>query len=80
MKKNQIENIRTDCYEKKYQIGDKECKVLIEDAYYAEWKGNTEVLDESMIDGMCKEILEVAAKYSTKYNPLPARILLSHKP
>lgn len=78
MKKNQIENIRTDCYEKKFQVGDNECKVLIEDAYYGEWKGKTEVLDESLIEGMCKEILEVVEKHSTKYNPVPARIMLSH--
>lgn len=78
MKKNQIENIRTDCYEKKFQVGDRECKVLLEDAYYGEWKGNTEVLDESVVESMCKGILEVVAKHNTKYNPIPASITLSH--
>lgn len=79
MKKKQIENIRNDCYEKKFQVGNSECKMSIEDAYYGEWEGNTEVLDETIIEGMCKEILKVVAKHSTKYNPIPTHIMLSHK-
>ena len=79
MKKNQIENIRNDCYEKKFQVGDQECKMVFEDAYYGEWKGKTEILDESVIESMCKEMLAVVAKHSTKYNPIPASITLSHE-
>lgn len=79
MKKNQIENIRMDCYEKRFKIGDRECKVLLENAYYGEWKGNTEVLDEIIIESMCKKILEVVEKHNTKYNPIPACITFSHK-
>lgn len=78
MKKKQIENMRTDCYEKKFQIGNQECKVRIEDAYYGEWNGKTEILDEKVIDSMCKEMLAIVAKHSIKYNPIPSCITLLH--
>lgn len=79
MKKNQIENIKKGCYEKRFQVGNKECRVLLEDAYYGEWKGESEVLDEIVIDSMFKKILEVAEKHNTKYNPIPACITISRE-
>ena len=79
MKKNQLENIRNESYKKKYQVGDHECEIIIEDAYYGDWKGKTEVLDESKIEDMSREMLKVVARHSTKYNPLPSRIMFSHQ-
>ncbi|MEE0686939.1 MAG: ATP-binding protein [Lachnospiraceae bacterium] len=79
MRKNQLENIRTGSYKKKYQVADSECEIVIEDAYYGDWKGHTEVLDEAKIEDMCSEILKVVAKHSTKYNPVPSYITLSHQ-
>lgn len=77
--KKQVENIRTNRFEKKYQINGEECRVVIEDAYYGEIKGNTEVLDESIIVNMSKDILKNITRHITKYNLLPTCITISHK-
>ncbi len=79
MKSNQVENIRNGNYKKIVQIDNTECRFVIEDAYYGEWKGKTEVLDEAVIKDMCKEIAEVIAKHITKYNPVPQQVLITHE-
>ena len=76
--KDNLENIRTDYYEKRFQIYDNECKVIIEDAYYGEWKGNLEALDEIKVESMCRGMIEAVAKNVTKYNPVPVSITISH--
>lgn len=79
MKNNQVENIRTEKYEKRFQVDDRECRVTIEDAFYGEWKGKTEILDEEVIEAMCRGIVKAVAANATKYNPIPARICIRHE-
>lgn len=79
MKRNQIEKIETHACEKKFRVGKGECRVVIEDAYYGDWKGKRELLDESVISEMCRELVVVTEKYTTKYNPLPEKICICHK-
>ena len=52
MKHNQVENIRTDRFIKRFQVGENQCEFVVEDAFYGEWNGKSEVLDEEILVAM----------------------------
>lgn len=78
MKQNQIENIGTHAYEKKFRVGSDECQVIIEDALYGDWRGKREPLDEPVLHEMCRELVTVLERHTTKYNPLPKQLCIRH--
>lgn len=79
MKEPQINNIRNSKYEKTYRIDGNECQIVVEDAVYGEYKGKLELLDKTIVDDMCKDILKVISMHVSKYNKLPQRITIEHE-
>lgn len=78
MKENQVEHIANDSYRKKYQVGESQCEIEIEDALYGDYQGKRILLDEDVIGQMCHDIVKQVVRHKTKYNPLPCKIKISH--
>lgn len=78
MKNDDVTNIGTDTFRKKYMISNTECTVEIEDAFYGDYKGTRELLDEKIVFNMCKDISQAIAKNISKYNQIPSYVKISH--
>jgi SpoVK/Ycf46/Vps4 family AAA+-type ATPase len=78
MKNKGLENFEEGRYEKEYLIEQDKCKVVVEDALYAEYKGRRELLDKTIVDEMCKDIAGSILKHVSKYNSIPSEIVIRH--
>ena len=79
MKEHHINNIEKSRYEKLYRIEGKECQIVIEDALFGIYKGKLELLDEIIVDDMCKNIVKVISLHMSKYNEFPQKISIEHE-
>ena len=79
MKERQIHNIQNARYEKAYRVDGNECHIVVEDAVFGEYKGKMELLDKTIVDDMCKDIMKVLSMHVSKYNSFPEKISIIHE-
>ena len=79
MKERQINNIQNFRYEKTYRVDGKECQIIIEDAVFGEYRGKLELLDKTVVDDMCKDIMKEVSVHISKYNAFPKKITIEHE-
>lgn len=64
---------------RKTYINNCTCSFILKDALFANFNNKDVLLDETVIDNMFSEITKVLKKSSTKYNPIPKSIIISHE-
>ncbi len=74
--KGKVKDIKRERLAKKVSIGDSETLVIIDKVFSGSVDGKREVLDEIMIDNMIDGIAGAVASNRTKYNPIPAEIIV----
>ncbi len=74
--KGKVKDIKRERLTKKITIGDKNTLVIIDKAFSGSVDGKKEILDEIMIDNMIDGIAGAISANRTKYNPLPAEIII----
>lgn len=63
---------------KTYSVNGHNISVTVKDALFAQIDGQEIILDETMVEGMLSDILRAVKNHSTKYNPIPKSIVISH--
>lgn len=71
-------NIKLRQIKRSFKIEDKSCLVTL-DASFGEVDGKEVLLDEPLVEKMVRDIIKVTKNNSTKYNPMPTQITLSHE-
>lgn len=76
--KNAPQNLTTKTIVKKFKIKDQIISVTVKDVLFGQINGHELMLDESSVNAMLVDIIGAATSNSTKYNPIPKSIILSH--
>ena len=74
--KGKVKDIKRERLTKKVTIGDADTLVTIDRVFSGIVDGKKEILDEIMIDNMIDGIAGAVAANRTKYNPIPAEIII----
>lgn len=78
--KNKKENeIQKEVYATNINFKDKNCEIIIEDVFTYKQGDKEILLDEVVIKSMIKQISDVLIKNTTKYNQLPAKVVISNR-
>lgn len=78
--KNKKENeIQKKVYVTNINFKDKNCEIIIEDAFTRKQGDKEILLDEPMIKSMIKEISDALTRNTTKYNKLPTKVVISNR-
>jgi SpoVK/Ycf46/Vps4 family AAA+-type ATPase len=75
----QIKNIKTDKLTKVFNVKDQNVQIDYLHARYGELDGKQLLLDEEVITSSMKAMIKLFMNSATKYNPVPAHIVVSHK-
>ncbi|WP_154663073.1 ATP-binding protein [Bacillus massiliigorillae] len=75
----QARNISKEKMTKLYEVKGKNVRVDFLDASFGELDGKKIPLDESVVTQATKQLLKVFSINETKYNPIPAHIIISNK-
>ncbi|AKN32599.1 ATPase AAA [Clostridium carboxidivorans P7] len=74
-----LEEINTKTITRRVNVLDTICTISIEDAKVGKVDGKEVILDEVLVNNTFNEIVRVIGKNSSKYNPIPKRITISHR-